>query len=435
MNVFANPAKRLGGETALSAIILNDHGWINGGQAKVAIDSALNLKEAGLDVCFVAGTGPLDERLIQAGIECHVAGKHDILSNPNRLRAATQGIWNSRAARVLDDCIAARDPRRTVVHAHGWAKALSPSIGPVLTRSDAAHVYTLHEYFLACPNGGFFHYGSREICRRRPLGFDCLTARCDPRNDFHKAWRVARQAVLKSAGDMPHGLREIIYLAPEQKSIMAPYISPEARWHLLPNPVSCHPARRVRAERNDMFLFIGRMSPEKGAEVAALAARKAGVPIAFCGAGQCRDAVRRANPDALMLGWLGEEELNKWIRKARCVLFPSLWYECYPLVVADALALGLPIVVSNSCVATALVEDGVNGLHAEPGNVDDWAEAMTRLRSDALVQTLGEAAFKSGRQLLSQDQYTTRLIRIYEDVIQKKHGAALPRALEVPSPC
>jgi glycosyltransferase involved in cell wall biosynthesis len=184
-----------------------------------------------------------------------------------------------------------------------------------------------------------------------------------------------------------------------------------------------------------MFLFIGRMSPEKGAEVAALAARKAGVPIAFCGAGQCRDAVRRANPDALMLGWLGEEELNKWIRKARCVLFPSLWYECYPLVVADALALGLPIVVSNSCVATALVEDGVNGLHAEPGNVDDWAEAMTRLRSDALVQTLGEAAFKSGRQLLSQDQYTTRLIRIYEDVIQKKHGAALPRALKVPSPC
>jgi glycosyltransferase involved in cell wall biosynthesis len=434
MNVFANPRRRFGGQPALSAIILNDHGWINGGQAKVAIDSALNLQQAGLDVCFVAGTGPLDERLVQAGIECHVAGSHDILSDPKRLRAASRGLWNGRAARLLAECIAAREPESTVVHAHGWAKALSPSIGPVLTRSEAAHVYTLHEYFLACPNGGFFHYGSKEICRRRPLGLDCLTSRCDPRNDFHKAWRVARQAVLKSAGEMPNGLREIIYLAPKQKSIMAPFIPQEARWHLLPNPVSCHPPRRVRAERNDIFLFIGRLSPEKGAEVATRAAKKAGVRIAFCGDGQCRDAVGQANPDALMLGWIKEEEVKKWLRKARCVVFPSLWYECYPLVVADALALGLPIIISNTCVATSLIGDGVNGLHAESGNVDAWAEAMSRLRSDQLVQKLGEAAFRTGQQLLTQDQYTTRLIRIYEEVIERKHGVRV-RAAEVPSAC
>jgi len=434
MNAFANPGRQFSGQGQLNVIVLSDHGWINGGQAKVAIDSALNAKRAGLDVCFVAGSGPLDERLVHAGIECHVAGDHDILSDPNRLRAVSRGIWNSRAARLLSDCIAARRPECTVIHAHGWAKALSPSIGPVLTGSDAAHVYTLHEYFLACPNGGFFHYGSREICTRRPLGFDCLTTRCDPRNDFHKAWRVARQVVLKSAGEMPAGLREIIYLAPEQKSIMAPFIPAEARWHLLPNPVSSHPQQRVVAEQNEMYLFIGRLSPEKGAEVAARAARKAGVPIAFCGDGQCREAVRQANPDALVLGWLEEDELNEWLRKARCVVFPSLWYECYPLVVADALALGLPIIVSNSCVATSLIADGENGLHAEPGNVDAWAEAMTRLRSNQLVETLSEAAFRDGQRLLTQDQYTARLIRIYEDVIQRKQ-AMLPRGREVRSPC
>ncbi|HEY0164118.1 MAG TPA: hypothetical protein VGB39_01965, partial [Sphingomicrobium sp.] len=66
---------------------MSDHGFINGGQAKVAIESALQLKSRGLDVIFVAGTGPLDERLPASGIECHLVGEHDILSDPSRLRA------------------------------------------------------------------------------------------------------------------------------------------------------------------------------------------------------------------------------------------------------------------------------------------------------------------------------------------------------------
>lgn len=421
MNAFAKPSRGKG-QAPLSVIILNDHGWINGGQAKVAIDSALHLKRAGLDVCFIAGAGPLDERLVQSGIECHVAGKHDLWSDPNRFRAATRGIWNRDSARLLAECTAARDPRSTIIHAHGWAKALSPSIGPELTRSDTAHVYTLHEYFLACPTGGFFHHGEGEICTRTPLGVQCLTTRCDPRNDFHKAWRVARQAVLRSAGNLPRGLREIIYLAPGQKSVMAPYLPSQARWHLLPNPVRDQPSARVMAERNEIFLFIGRLSPEKGAEVAARAAGEAGVPIAFCGDGDRRDAIRSANPNATMLGWLGEEELNGWLSKARCVVFPSLWYEGYPLVVADALRLGIPVIASKSCVAASMIADGVNGLHAETGDVQDWADAMGRLRSADLVRRLGEAAFEAGRELLSHDEHTSRLIAIYEDAISRKQA-------------
>lgn len=372
----------------ISAIILNDHGWVNGGQAKVAIKSAIQLKRAGLDVAFIAGTGPLDERLQANDIECHVVRNHDILSDPKRLRAAASGVWNARAARLLSQCVDEREARSTVIHAHGWAKSLSPSIGPVLTGSKAAHVYTLHEYFLACPNGGFFNYRSGEICRKRALGLDCLTSRCDARNDLHKAWRVARQLVLRTAGRLPRDLREIIYLSTEQKSIMAPYISSEAHWHHLPNPVSTRPAARVRAEKNETFLFVGRLSPEKGAEVAARAARIAGVPIAFCGDGPSRELVRQANPDAAMPGWVGSEDLSSWLRRARCIVFPSLWYECYPLVVADALALGLPIIVSRSCVAASMIEHGVSGLHAGTGDVEAWAEAMNSLRSDERVERM-----------------------------------------------
>jgi len=415
MNSLAPPVR-----TPLSVIVLNDFGWVNGGQSKVAIDSALQLKSSGLDVCFVAGRGPVDERLVGQGVECHVVGEHDILSDPSRTRAALTGIWNRSAARVLRTCLAARDPNSTVIHVHGWAKALSPSIGPVVTQSDAAHVYTLHEYFLACPNGGFYDYQAGRICSRRALSGACLATNCDPRAAKHKIWRVARQAVLWSAGRMPSGLRELIYLAPEQRDIMRPYVSPEARWPYPPNPPGVQPPQRVAAENNRTFLFVGRLSPEKGGSVVARAAAIAGVPIAFCGEGEEREAILRANPDAQMLGWLTQEDLTERMRNARCLVFPSLWYETYGLVVADALRLGLPVLASSSSVAASLVEQGRSGDLVPAGDVDAWAAAMRRLQSSALAAAYSDRAFETGRRLPGQSEYTARLIDIYRSAIERK---------------
>ena len=405
-----------------NVIVLSDHGWINGGQAEMAIESALQLKARGLDVCFIAGAGPLDDRLGDSGVECHRLGDHDILSDPNRLRAAARGIWNIPAARLLSNCLARRDPRSTVIHVHGWGKMLSPSIGPVVTRSSAAHVYTLHDYFLGCPNGGFYDYQANHICKQRALGLGCLTTHCDSRARSHKAWRVARQTVLRSVSRMPDQLREIIYIAPEQRSVLGGYLSADACWHYLPNPVGPQPAQRIAVERNALFLFIGRMSPEKGPEIAAAAARRAGVSIAFCGDGRSRAAVAEANPDARLLGWLPKGELDGWMKQARALVFPSLWYEGYPLVVADSLRAGLPVIVSRSSMAASSVADGVDGLHVAPGDIGAWADAMTRLTSDELARRFSEAAFRSGAQLLGRDDYTDRLIEIYEKALSRKRG-------------
>ena len=405
-----------------SVVVLSDHGWINGGQAEMAIESALQLKARGLDVCFVAGVGPIDERLVAAGVECHRVGDYDIQADPNRLRAASRGIWNFPAARLVAECVARRDPGSTVIHVHGWAKALSPSIGPVVTQSAAAHVYTLHDYFLGCPNGGFYDYQANAICKRRALGFDCLTTRCDSRAESHKAWRVARQTVLRTASHMPDKLREIIYIAPEQLSVLGPYLPAEANWHYLPNPVGPQPAERIPAERNELFLFIGRLSPEKGPEIAALAAKQAGVPIAFCGEGRSGESVRRANPDAQMLGWLSQDELNSWMKQARCLVFPSLWYEGYPLVVANALRAGLPVIVSSSSMAASSITDEVDGLHVTAGDPSAWAGAMTRLRSDDLARRFSEGAFRAGKQLLDYDEYMCRLMKIYETALSRKQS-------------
>ncbi len=404
-----------------SIILLNDFAWVNGGQSKIAIETALHLKARGLDVCLVAGRGPVDDRLTTAGVECLIVGEHDILTDPNRLRASTKGIWNRDAARTLARCLNGRDPASTVIHVHGWAKSLSPSIGPVVTQAKAAHVYTLHEYFLACPNGGFYDYRAGEICTRRALGVSCATTNCDPRSYNHKLWRMARQAVLWGPGRMPRDLREVIYLADEQREILGPYIPTTARWHYLPNPGCPALTHRVAAEENEDFLFVGRLSPEKGAHIAASAAFKAGVPIKFCGEGDQHDAILRANPDAKMLGWLSQDQLKEEMQNARCLVFPSLWYETYGLVVADALRAGLPVLASRSSVAASLVGDGAAGELVEAGNVDAWSTAISRMKSDELVKKYSKKAHARGRQLPTHDDHITDLLQIYDASISRKH--------------
>src|SRR5687768_5851853 len=109
-----------------TVVVVNDHAFVNGGQAKVAIETALILRLAGFSVYFFSGVGPEDNRLHHAGVHCICLHQHDILTNPARGRAAIDGMWNTAAARTLRGLLSRLDPRTSIVHVHGWAKCLSP---------------------------------------------------------------------------------------------------------------------------------------------------------------------------------------------------------------------------------------------------------------------------------------------------------------------
>jgi glycosyltransferase involved in cell wall biosynthesis len=374
-------------------IVVNDHAYVNGGQAKVAIESAKELAAAGANVTFFAACGPMDQSLQSAGINVVCLNQADILSEPNRMTAATRGLWNRTAAKALRELVSDFDARSSIIHCHGFAKALSPAIGPVITAGPLAHVYTMHEYFLACPNGGFYDYKQRRICTRKALRPACLATNCDVRHASHKAWRVARQAVLWGPGAMPRNLRHIIYISEKQKMIMGPYLKPTTQLHYVPNPVSVDYQARVEAEHNDVFLYIGRLDPEKGALLFAQASKHCGVQAVFVGEGPERDAIQTINPDALITGWVHPDEVAAWLTKARCLVFPSLWYETFGLVAYEALSRGVPVICGAWNAAAEAVKDGVTGVIVADSRVAAWSEAINT--ASRQVKTLSIHAFET----------------------------------------
>ncbi len=124
------------------------------------------------------------------------------------------------------------------------------------------------------------------------------------------------------------------------------------------------------------IIFVGRLSPEKGAFVYAEAARRAKLRPTFVGDGPIAGEIARRYPEARLLGWQDAEGVRSAMRAARALVFPSLWYEGQPLTVLEAKGLGVPVIVSDACAGREEVEDGVTGLWFKSQDVGDLTRAL-----------------------------------------------------------
>lgn len=403
-------------KTLRKVIIANDFAFVNGGQAQVAIDNAIHLAGSGLEVVFFAACGPVDPRLRRPEIEVICLEHHDILSDPDRTRAIVRGLWNREVAGALHALCHASDPETSILHCHGFCKALSPSVGPVLTSGPLRSLFTMHEFFLACPNGGFFDYRAGEICTRRAMGLSCLTTNCDVRNYAHKGWRVIRTAILNNRAGLPGRLRDVIYISELQRRIMAPYLAAGTHLHHLPNPVPSAD-HQVDAASNSAFLFIGRLSPEKGGLRFAEAARKAGAKAVFVGDGPEADSIASANPDAIITGWLDRGAVDEWLEQARCLVFPSTWYETFGLVVYEALQRGIPVICGTWTAAAEVVRHGETGLLLQRPDTDELAEAISQIATPdhPVFSRIGGIDIPS----LTSEAHTEQLIGLYQRILDR----------------
>jgi glycosyltransferase involved in cell wall biosynthesis len=113
------------------------------------------------------------------------------------------------------------------------------------------------------------------------------------------------------------------------------------------------------------------------------------------------------------------------MRAARALVFPSLWYEGQPLTVMEANAMGTPVVVSDICAGREEVVDGETGLWFKSGDVDALASAMTRLRDDAFVSRLSQAAHaRFWRAPPTLETHVDGLEAIYQTMLTRRRVAA-----------
>lgn len=400
-------------------VILNDYASVNGGSSSVAIASALGLAARGVRVTFFAAVGPVAPELRGVeNLEVICLGQDDIVRNRNRLQAFAGGWRNGRAVRALREVLAGKSAARTIVHAHGWTKALSPFVLSTAATLGFPLVVTLHDFFIACPNGGFFEHGPNVLCRRTPLSPACWRCNCDRRNYGHKLWRNLRTVLQNNVLGVPRRVAHYIAVSEFSLNVVRPHLPPGARATVVRNPVECAPAEPAPVARNCRFVYVGRFETEKGVRLFADAVRAAGAEATFVGDGALREEVRALCPEARFTGWLDREGIRREVRQARALVFPPLWYETLGLVAIEAAAEGVPAIVSDACAATDYVRNGVNGVHFAHGSVESLRRNMVALAADdPRVERLGRAAHAwYWQQPWTAERHVTDLLRIYREL-------------------
>jgi glycosyltransferase involved in cell wall biosynthesis len=131
-------------------------------------------------------------------------------------------------------------------------------------------------------------------------------------------------------------------------------------------------------------LFVGRLSPEKGLGtlLAAWPRLVDRIPLKIVGNGPLASHVERAARSNPAVEWLREQPLDRVValmKGARALLFPSLSYESFGMVIAEAYAVGLPVIASGVGTAMSLIAHGRTGLLFRRDDPLDLAAKVTWL--------------------------------------------------------
>ena len=103
------------------------------------------------------------------------------------------------------------------------------------------------------------------------------------------------------------------------------------------------------------------------------------------------------------------------LQSARFLVFPSEWYEGFPLTLVESLACGTPVVAARIGSVAEIIHDGVTGIHFTPGDPDDLATKVQWACSHPEeLEQMGVAGRQEFLQKYTAEQNYDTLMQIYK---------------------
>lgn len=399
-------------------VYVYDEAYMSGGAAKIVFGEAREMKKRGYRVVYFSGVGPVCSELTEMGLETICLNEKHIGFTKNPI-ALLKGLYNKNAYTQLKKLLSTLSPEDTIVHVHGWTTALSSSIFRASHEMGFKTFVTIHEFFTICPNGGLYNYHKHCLCTKKPGSFVCAFWNCDKRSYIHKMYRDVRHCiqtrVLRKAKPIP------IYITDFSKKLISPFYPYSTDSYRVDNHVEISGSeKRVEAENNQEYLFIARLSEEKGLDLFCEAMTRLNKSACVIGDGRLFEPFKQKYPQINFVGWKTFKEMKAYIETARCLVVTSKWYETMGLTIIEMQQYGIPCIVPKQCAGSEYVVNNESGLLYEIGDLNSLIEAIQLTEEDALVKTLS-SNFRAALDVNRFDlkNHCDNLINIYQ---QEIHG-------------
>ncbi|MDP9159447.1 MAG: glycosyltransferase [Acidobacteriota bacterium] len=336
----------------------------------------------------------------------------------NSIATAIETSWSSQSYRDLSRLLKREKP--DIAHFHNTFPLISPSAYYACANAGVPVVQTLHNYRLLCPAATFFRDGKVcESCLGRNLPWPAVV---------HSCYRDSATASAALAGmlSMHNAFRTW-----KNKVDVFIALSEFARQKFIASglPAECIVVKPnfledpgVKSAAGEYALYVGRLSEDKGIRVLLSAWKKLRHPLPFKIAGTgplCEEVKQEIEhtplPQVDCVGLVFPSEVLTLMQNARFLVFPSLWFEGFPLTIAEAFACGVPVLASNLGAMAEIVEDGRTGLHFAVGDAADLAAKVEWAFSHPeAMQAMGLAARLEYETKYSPKQNYAQLLAIYQ---------------------
>ncbi len=361
-----------------------------------------------------------------------------------KLMLPIRSVYSKKSYKEL--CRIIKEEQIDLVHVHNTLSVISPSVYYAALDCHVPVIQTIHNYRLLCPNAMLLRNG--QICT------DCITNGLSS-SVKHSCYRNSKLQTLVSSMILRYHRRKRIYrkisyicLTDFNKKMLLrlnetakkrdgqELIRPESVY-VKPN-FTADPGRMIPYEsRSNRFLYISRMDTSKGIFVL-LEAWKcyeiASAPssqtlscikeLYLCGTGPEEVAVKEfiaANQlkHVHFLGQVAHDELIPLIADSLAVCMPTLWYEGFPVTIAESYAAGTPIVGSDLGNVGDLVSHGQTGFKFKAGDSAALADIFLHWDTDyaKAACTISQTARTIYEQQYTEAINQQQLLDIYEKVL------------------
>lgn len=322
-------------------------------------------------------------------------------------------VWSTNTRREIVERVSRFKP--DIIHTHNTFPLISPSLYWGASRLGVPVVQTLHNFRLMCLNALFLRNGN--VCE------DCM-GKLPWRGVMRSCYRDSYAASAMLAGMLSAHralgtYREKVtrYIALNdfcrEKFIEAGL--PAERIVIKPNFVDFEELEPVQRQG---FLFVGRISREKGVVTLASAMSKSGkVRLSVIGDGpeaDCFDGLE----SVVQLGRQSGETVREEMSRVQALIVPSICYENFPRTIVESFACGTPVIASRIGSIACIIEDGKTGLLFDPSDAQDLAEKMEwAMDNPVKMAEMGQCARQQYEAEFSAEVNYRKLVEIYEDAI------------------
>jgi glycosyltransferase involved in cell wall biosynthesis len=309
-----------------------------------------------------------------------------------------------------------------IAHFHNTFPLISPAAYYACYDHNIPVVQSLHNFRLLCPAATLYREG--HICE------DCLGKSIAWPGILHKCYHESHtQTAVISAMISTHNLlgtwgkKVDIYIAGtefmRQKFILGGL--PGEKIVVKPNFITVNNVQRGKT--GDFALFVGRLVTEKGVQTLLKSWKSLKIPLKIVGDGPLQDMVidflkeNRSLP-VEYLGKLERKAVQSLLYKTRFLVFPSEWYEAFPMIIIDAFLSGVPVIASRLGAAEKIIENEFSGLYFDSGNSADLVTKVQWAWEHPLeMAQMGKNARHEYEEKYTADKNYEMLIDIYQHAI------------------